>query len=73
VQVKEQIEVVNYYAKLNFLVKRIMDFNKLRPTYIRYEGTGELILNEGKKEIKRKSNFIYEMLYAGRKYIKQQI
>ena len=70
IKVKEEIEVVNYYGKLNFFLKCFMAFHGLRPTYIRYEGIGELIFDEGKKEIKRESNFIYEMLYAGKKYIK---
>lgn len=61
---------MNYYAKLNYFIKKIMDFKRLRPTYIRYEGIGSLTFNEGKTEIKRESNFIYEMLYAGLTYIK---
>ena len=72
VEVRDEIEIVNYFAKLKFYAKWLMTAKGLRPTYIRYEGTGEMRLTEDGVAVERKSNFIYEMLYAGKKYIKDK-
>ena len=67
-KVKSEIEVVDAYSKSPEQVRAMFDNSGLRPSYVRYEGLGELVMTEVDEQIKRSGNLIYEMMYNGKSY-----
>ena len=63
-----EIESQNNYTLVDDQTRGIFDQLKLRPSYTRYAGTGELVITENGKSQTGNGGLIYEMIYNGQTY-----
>jgi hypothetical protein len=64
----EELEVRDGYAFAPPAIKEEFDKNNLRPSYARYDATGEFVLFDGNQTIERKTALIYEYVHLGKDY-----
>lgn len=67
-KVKDEIDIKNIYEAGGETGKAMFDKFDLQPTYTRYEGAGELKINDSGTLIEREGNLIYEFVYCGKSY-----
>ena len=63
-----EIESRNNYMLVDDQTRGIFDQLRLRPSYTRYAGTGELVITENEKSETGRGGLTYEMIYNGQTY-----
>lgn len=65
---KSEIECMDNYKDLDDSTKEFFDMLELKPTYVRWEAVGDLVVTGGDKPIVESGNLLYEMMYNGKTY-----
>lgn len=64
----DELEVIDNYKGLDDKAKKFFDQLELKPSYVRWEAKGDLVITDGGNLIAVSGNLIYEMMYNGKSY-----